>query len=95
VFLRGINGSKRVAKTWKMMKDVVGHHLTEPMKVLRKCGIRCIQVEVEVSNDWILHRDKAPAHKVLPVKQFLAQITEIEHSLYPPDLVLNEFCFQK
>jgi hypothetical protein len=31
--------------------------------------------------DWILHLDNAPAHKVLSVKQFLAQksSTELEH----------------
>jgi hypothetical protein len=32
-------------------------------------------------NDWILHHDSATAHKVFPVKQFLAQksITEMGH----------------
>jgi hypothetical protein len=36
------------------------------------------------SKDWILQYDKAPAHKALSVKQFLAQksITEVEH---PPN----------
>jgi hypothetical protein len=40
------------------------------------------------TNDWILHNDKAPAHKALSVKQFLAQksITEIEHPPYSSDL---------
>jgi hypothetical protein len=33
-------------------------------------------------NDWILHNDNAPAHKMLSVKQFLA------HS---PDLATNDF----
>jgi hypothetical protein len=35
-------------------------------------------------NDWILHHDNAPAHKMLSVKQFLVQklITEMEYS--PP-----------
>jgi hypothetical protein len=36
--------------------------------------------------------DKAPAHKELSVKQFMAQksITEMEHPLYSPDLALND-----
>jgi len=38
--------------------------------------------------DWILHRDNAPAHKVLSVKQFLTHksITEMEHPPYCHDL---------
>jgi hypothetical protein len=37
--LDGINGSKKVARTWKMMKEVVVQDFTEPMKMLKKCGI--------------------------------------------------------
>jgi hypothetical protein len=36
VFLTGINGSKRVAITCMMMKEVVIHDLTEPMNILKK-----------------------------------------------------------
>jgi hypothetical protein len=38
--------------------------------------------------NWILHHDNAPAHKALPVKQFLDQkfITEMEHPPHSPDL---------
>jgi histone-lysine N-methyltransferase SETMAR len=45
-------------------------------------------------NDWILHHDSAPAHKVLSVKQFVAKksITEMEHPPYSPDLAPNDFC---
>jgi hypothetical protein len=47
VFLNGINGSKRVARTWMMtMKNVVIQELTELMKMLKKCRIWCIQVVV-------------------------------------------------
>jgi hypothetical protein len=37
---------------------------------------------------WILNNDNAPAHKVLSVKQFLAQIsiTEMEHPPHSLDL---------
>jgi hypothetical protein len=37
---------KRVASTWKMMKEVVVRDLTEPMRTLKKCGIWCVQVHV-------------------------------------------------
>jgi len=50
-------------------------------------------------NDWILHHNNDPAHKVLVLcQQFLAQklITEVEHPPYSPDLALNDFwLFQK
>jgi hypothetical protein len=44
-------------------------------------------------NNWILHHNDAPAHKVLYVMQFLAQktITEMKHPSCYPDLVLNDF----
>jgi histone-lysine N-methyltransferase SETMAR len=46
-----------------------------------------------LAGDLILHHDNVPAHKVLSVKQFLAQksITEIEHPPCSPDLALNDF----
>jgi len=36
VFLSGINGSKRVMRTCKMMKEVVIQDLTGPMKINEK-----------------------------------------------------------
>jgi len=49
VFLSGINGSKRVTRTWEMTKEVVIKNLTEPMKMLKKCRIlmhsdRCLSI---------------------------------------------------
>jgi transposase len=46
---------------------------------------------------WILHHDKAPAHKALSVKQFLAQksITEMEYPPCSPDLAPNDCLFPK
>jgi hypothetical protein len=44
VFLSGINGSKRVARMWKMMKDLIVQDLTEPLKMWKKCGICCTQI---------------------------------------------------
>jgi hypothetical protein len=35
VFLGGINGPKRNARTWKMLKGVVIQDLREPMKTLK------------------------------------------------------------
>jgi transposase len=48
-------------------------------------------------HDCLLHHNNAPAHKVLSVKQFLAQklITEMEHPLYSPDLAPNDWLFPK
>jgi len=46
VFLNGINSSKRVMSTWKMTKGVFIQDLTELMKLLKKCGIWCIQIDV-------------------------------------------------
>jgi hypothetical protein len=44
-------------------------------------------------SDWILHHGIVPSHKVLPIKQFLAQIliTEVEHQPHSPYLALNDF----
>jgi len=43
--------------------------------------------------DWILHHDNAPAHKALPVKQFLAQnsITCSRTSTLFPSFAPNDF----
>jgi transposase len=43
-------------------------------------------------NHWIPHHDNAPAHKVLSVKQFLAQkfITDVQLPPYSPDLASND-----
>jgi hypothetical protein len=43
-------------------------------------------------NDWIFHHDNASAHKVLSVKQFLAQksISEMEHPPYSSDQALDD-----
>jgi hypothetical protein len=45
------------------------------------------------SSNLILHHDSASAHKVLSVKQFLAQksVTEMEHPSFSSDLALNDF----
>jgi hypothetical protein len=44
-------------------------------------------------DDWILLHDKAPAHKALSLKQFLAKksITEMEHPPCSPDMAPNDF----
>jgi hypothetical protein len=43
-------------------------------------------------NNWILHHDSVPAHKVLSVKHFLAQklITEVKYP-HCSDLALDDF----
>jgi hypothetical protein len=49
MFLSGINDSKRVARTWNLMKEVVVQDLTEPIKMLNKCRICCILIDVYIS----------------------------------------------
>jgi hypothetical protein len=39
------NGSKKVTRMWKIMKEVVVQDLTEPMNV-EKVRICCIQIDV-------------------------------------------------
>jgi len=46
VFLSGINGSKRIVKTWKLMKKVVVKDLAEVIKMLKTFGIWWIQIDV-------------------------------------------------
>jgi len=47
VFLSSINGSKKVARTWKMMKEVVIRGPTELMKMLQKCRLWYIQIDIK------------------------------------------------
>jgi hypothetical protein len=64
------------------------------LEILKRLRELCIEKDPELRpNDWILHHDKAPAHKTLSVKEFLARksIIEIEHPLSSPDLALNDF----
>jgi len=42
-------------------------------------------------NRWILHEDNTPAHNALSVKQFLGNITVLEHPPYSPDLAPYDF----
>jgi hypothetical protein len=39
VFLSVMNGSKTVARTWKIMKDAVTQDLSVRMKMMKKCGM--------------------------------------------------------
>jgi hypothetical protein len=39
---------QRVMRTWKIMKEVV-QDLTAPMKMLKKCRVWCIQVDISES----------------------------------------------
>jgi hypothetical protein len=35
VSLSSINGSEKVARMWKVMKEAIAHHLTELIKMLK------------------------------------------------------------
>jgi hypothetical protein len=48
-FLSGINGSKRVTRTWNMMEEVVVQDLTEPVRMLKNYAMWCIQINVHQS----------------------------------------------
>jgi len=49
VCLGVISSSRRVTRTWNM-KEVVIHDFMELMKMLKKCRIWCIQIEVCLYN---------------------------------------------
>ena len=67
------------------------------LEVLKRLGekVRRKRSEHFANNSWILHRDNAPAHMTLSVREFLAtkQITVLEHPAYSPDLApVTFFC---
>jgi hypothetical protein len=51
-----VNGSKRVARMWKMMKEVVIKDLMELIKTLKKRGIWCILIDIKVSQLWLCNK---------------------------------------
>jgi len=85
VFLSGINGSKGVARTWKIMKTMIitffdtkgtvhfefipkGQTVGQAyyVEILKQLHEVVHRKRPELQpNDWILHHDNAPAHKVL------------------------------
>jgi hypothetical protein len=46
VFLSGMNSSERVTRMWKMVEEVVIQDLIDPMRMLKKCGICFILIDV-------------------------------------------------
>jgi hypothetical protein len=44
LYSSGMNVKKRVARMWKMMKEVIVQNITERMKMLKKSGIWYIQM---------------------------------------------------
>jgi len=81
------------------------HHEFEPegqtvkvpfyVEVLKRLRYRVRRVRQELweGRRWILHRDNAPAHSALLVREFLASnsITVLEHPPYSPDLATCDF----
>jgi hypothetical protein len=53
VFLSGINSSKRAARRWKMMKDVVVQGFAEQMKNVNKSGIWCILMKLNLDKGTV------------------------------------------
>jgi len=100
-----INGDFLRYHTWSDNKvrklDIRGTvnqvYYLEVLKRLRE-KVRRKQPKLYANNSWILHRNNAPAHTALSVREFLAtkQITVFEHPAYSPDLAPNGFfCSQR
>jgi hypothetical protein len=73
-------------------QTVSGKFYCEVSKRLRE-GIRRKRPDKWKKNNWFLHRDNAPAHTSLAVRQFLTSknITVIPHPHYSPDLAPCDF----
>lgn len=43
---------------------------------------------------WIIHKDNAPTHRTLIVKDILVKIaiTQLDHHAYSPNLIPSDFC---
>jgi hypothetical protein len=58
-------------------------------------GVYCLRVFwcAVTSNSWILHHDNAPAHTVLPVREFLVskKLTVLDHLPNSPDIAPSDF----
>jgi transposase len=94
VFLSSIGGSKSshveiTNEDIPQGQTVNQTYYVETLKLLRE-AVRRKRPELW-PNDCTLRNDKAPAHKTLSLKQFLAQksITEVVHPPYSPDLAPN------
>jgi hypothetical protein len=78
-------------KSLSMVNQV--YYLEVSKRLPEKCGRK--RPELFAKNAWILHKDNAPAHKALFVREVLAakQIIVLEHPAYSPDLAPNDFFF--
>ena len=61
--------------------------------VLERLQKRVQQVRKDVTDDWVLHHDKAPAHTVLSIWEFLAKknIPVLPHPPYGPEPATCDF----
>jgi len=80
VFLSSINCSKRVARTWKVMKEVFVQDLTEPMKVFKRVR-------------YLLHSERHlsinQAHYVEILKRLREAVRRKWSELRPYDWILH------
>jgi len=64
-------------------------------EVLRRMteNVRCKWPEMWKNGDWLLHRDNAPAHTSLVVREFLTKnnMTTVPHPAYSPDQAPCDF----
>ena len=62
--------------------------------VLERLRKRVQQVRTDISDDWLLHHDNAPAHTALSIQEFLAKkknIPVLPHPSYSPDVAPCDF----
>ena len=61
--------------------------------VLERLRERVQRVRTDTADDWVLHRDNAPAHTALSIRELLAKknIPVLPHPPYSPDLAPCDF----
>jgi len=63
------------------------------LQVFGRLRNRVVRVRHEIANTWFIHRDNAPSHTSIAVREFLAQsnITTLTRPPYSPDLATCDF----
>ena len=62
--------------------------------VLERLRKRVQRVRRDITDDWVLQHDNAPAHTALSIREYLAKknIPVLPHPPYSPDLAPCDFC---
>jgi len=86
-----------IAKDRRMsVRMIVGQTINQAFykDVLERLRKRVQRVRMDITDDWVLHHDNAPAHTALSIREFLAKknIPVLPHPPYGPDLAPCDFC---